>query len=387
MERLKVLFISTCYPTKEHPVDGVFVREHAKAVHLYDDVRVLHCAGPDPYIRRLWRMERERDESLTGGIPTYRVWYRSLSFPKIWYFFYILSVLQGFRHIVSEGFRPHIIHAHFYEAGVPAVLIGKFYRIPVVMTEHDSRFQRKIIRGFKKLKAKFVFNNADLVTPVSKSLQKAIEEYGIKTHFKVIPNAVDISIFNPLLVSQPKNHLKRLLFVGLLDLSHNKGMSYLLNALALLLGHRDDWHLDIVGDGPGRAACESLSLELKLSDKITFHGLKTKEEIAGFMRQAHVFILPSLSETFSVVAAEALAVGTPVLATRCGGPEEFITDEVGQLVPPKDAKALYQGLNFMLDNFQLGSREKIHQYAKRLFSLRIVGAKFHEAYQSLKFSN
>ena len=51
MDRLKVLFITTWYPTTEEPVGGVFVREHAKAVELYDDINVIHCAGPD---QNLW---------------------------------------------------------------------------------------------------------------------------------------------------------------------------------------------------------------------------------------------------------------------------------------------------------------------------------------------
>jgi len=386
MERLKILFITTWYPTEKHPVGGVFAREYAKAVQLYDDVRVLHCAGPDPKLKRYWRMQQETDESLTENIPTYRVWYRSLHIPKIWYFTYLSSVFQASRRIVSQGFRPHIIHAHFYEAGVPAVLIGKFHNIPVVVTEHNSSFQRKNIRTVQKWRAKFAFMGADLVMPVSKSLQKAIEEYGIKARFQVVPNVVDTTIFNPASVSQPENQLKRLLFVGLLDLSHNKGMPYLLNALALLREHRDDWILDIVADGPARIEYEHMSEDLALGAQVTFHGLKTKKEVADFMRQADIFVLPSLIETFSVVTAEALATGLPVITTSCGGPEEYITDEVGLIVPPGNAKALCKGMDFILDNLPLGSRNKIHQHAERLFSPRIVGKKLHETYHSLNFA-
>jgi len=61
VDRLQVLFITAWYPTKEHPVWGVFVREHAKAVRLYDDVAVLHGAGVDPNLQRLWRVEQETD--------------------------------------------------------------------------------------------------------------------------------------------------------------------------------------------------------------------------------------------------------------------------------------------------------------------------------------
>ena len=384
MEHLKILFITIVYPTKKQPVDGVFVQAHAKAVQLYDDVVVLHCAGADPNLRQLWRMQQERDESLTEGIPTYRVWYRSFPIPKITYFIYIWAVFQAFRRIVSQGFRPHIIHAHFYEAGVPAVLIRKVYRIPVIVTAHFTKFPRKLLRRLDVWKARLAFNKANIVLPVSKSLQKAIEKYNIKARFLVLPNVVDTYLFHPNFFSQFKNRIKRLLFVGLLDVSHKKGMPYFLNALAQLRQYRDDWHLDVVGDGPARAEYEGMVADLGLTDMVTFHGLKSKQEVAEFMRQADLFVLPSLFETFAVVAAEALATGTPVLATRCGGPEEFITDVVGMLVPPGDDKALCKELNHMLSTLHLYSCHKISQYTRELFSPEIVGAKLHNVYQSLK---
>jgi hypothetical protein len=83
MKRLKVLFITAWYPTREVPVQGVFGREHAKAVQLYDDVVVLHLAGSDPTLRTMWRIEQEANETLTEGIPTYRVWHRRFPVPKL----------------------------------------------------------------------------------------------------------------------------------------------------------------------------------------------------------------------------------------------------------------------------------------------------------------
>lgn len=387
MERLKVLFITSWYPTKEHPLLGVFVREHAKAVGLYDNVVVLNCVGRDPNLKNLWRMQQETDDSLTEGIPTYRVWYRPPTIPKIWYAAYLWGVFQAFRSIVAKGFCPDIIHAHVYEAAVPAVLIGKAYRIPVVVTEHSSGFPMRRLPRQDVRMARFAFSKADMVLPVSLSLQKAIENYGVKARFQIVPNTVDSSLFHPSFDSRPDNRPKRLLFVSLLDPSHNKGLPLLFDALARLKEHRADWCLDLVGDGPARQEYELLVADLGLVDKITFRGFKTKEEVAELMRQADIFVLASFFETFSVVAAEALVSGLPVLATRCGGPEEFITDDVGVFVPPGDAKALYEGMDFMLDHFPSSSRKHIHQYAKRLFSPRIVGARLHNVYKSLQFSH
>ena len=380
MERLKVLFITPWYPTKQQPVEGIFVQEHAKAVQLYDDVVVLHCSESYSNLRRTWRMQQETDKSLTKGIPTYRSWYRPFPIPKIRYLIYLGTVFKAFRRIVSQGFRPHIIHAHIYEIGVPAVLIGKLYRIPVVITEHFSQFPRNIIGGIEKCKAKFVFESAEIVMPVSKSLQKSIAEYGIKARFHVVPNVVNPDLFNPGSSSRVKKRLNYLLFVGSLDLSHNKGVHYLLHAVALLREHRDDWFLDIVGDGPARPEYESMVEDLGLVDRVTFHGLKAREEVADFMRRADLFVLPSVLETFSLAAAEALGTGTPVLATRSGGPEEFIDEDVGLLVHSSDPKALREGLNFMLDHLKQFSSDQISHYANQLFSPESVGDQLHRIY-------
>ena len=381
MERLKVLFITNWYPTREEPVKAVWVREHAKAVRLYDDVLVLHCVGSDLNLKRLWRTEQETNERLREGIPTYRVWYRPSPIPKTSYFIYLWSIFRTFQHLVNEGFRPDIIHAHIYDAGGPAVLIGKLNRIPVVVTEHFSSFPRRLLGPLDVVKAWLAFRCAHVVIPVSYALQKAIEHYGIHAHFQVIPNVADTTLFFPPSHLREDINPKRILFVG--QLAPVKGVPYLLQALSLLGQKRDDWHLDIVGDGDARMEYERLAVDLKLGDKVAFHGLKTKQEVADFMRRADLFVLPSLCETFSAPAIEALATGTPILATRCGGPEEFVIKDVGLLVPPGDAHTLCNGLDYMLDNLHLYSCKRISQYARERFSPELVGAKLHAVYQSL----
>ncbi len=381
MERLKVLFITAWYPTNEQPVGGVIVREHAKAARLYDDVVVLHCAGPDATLKGLWRMEQESDENLTEGIPTYRVWHRNSPIPKTSYLIYLWSAFQAFRRITTKGVRWDIIHAHVFEAALPAVLIGMAHRIPVVVTEHWTLFPRKLLDPFSIWKSSIAFRWAQVVMPVTRSLQQAIEAYGIKARFRVVPNVVDTQLFYPNSSPQStKQSLKRLLFVGLLDLSHKKGVPYLLQALAQLRRQRDDWHLDIVGDGPARAEYERLAIDSGLAARVTFHGLKSKREVAEFMRQAHLFVLPSLFETFAAVAAEALATGTPVLSTRCGGPEEFIVDDVGMVVPPANAEALWKGLDYMLNHLDRFPPHQLSRYATERFSPERVGEQLHTIY-------
>lgn len=380
MDRLKVLVVTNWYPTIQYPARAVWVRELAKAAAVYDDVRVLHCVGPARDLTRSWRIEQETDEGLKEGISLYRVWYHPGRIRQFTYLIYLRSMLRAFRHVVQEGFRPDIIHVHVYDAGAPAVLIGKLNHIPVVVSEHFSSFLRRSLGRLDMLKAWLAFRGANLVLPVSRTLQKAIEDYGIHARFQVIPNTADTKLFSP---SPTRDNLetKRLLLVG--QLTPTKGIIHLLHALSHLRQKRDDWQLDIVGDGDRRLEYEQLAVDLKLRDKVTFHGLKTKAQVAEFMRRAHLFVLSSLCETFSAPAIEALATGIPVLAARCGGPEEFITRDVGLLVPPADVDSLCEGLDYMLKNLHSYSSQQISQYAVERFSPEVVGAKLHAIYQSL----
>jgi glycosyltransferase involved in cell wall biosynthesis len=383
MKRLRVLFITAWYPTKEMPVVGVFVREHAKAVQLYDDVVVLHLAGADPTLRALWRIEQEANETLTEGIPTYRVWHRRLPVPKLSFLMHLWSVWYAFRHVAAKGFRPDVIHAHVYAAGLPAVLIGKLYRIPVAVTEQSTEFPRKLLRGLSIWRARLAFEWANVVMPVSAALQQAIDAYGIKAHFQVVRNVVDTNMFYPQSSCEPNGYSKRLLVVSLLDASHKKGIPYLIQALAQLRERRDDWHVDIVGDGVARVEYECLTRDLELGDKVIFHGLKPKPEVAEFMRQADLFVLPSLFDNLPCVLVEAMASGLPIVSTLTGGIPEIIDEEVGRLVTPGDSRALCEALDYMLDDLQEYSRKQISEYANERFSPERIGGEFDTIYRSL----
>jgi len=380
MDRLKVLFITNWYPTAAEPTKAVWVREHARAVRLYDDVAVLHCLESDRTLARRWLMTAENDP-LNDGIPTYRLRYRRSRVPHASYLVYVHALFGAFRRLVQDGFRPDVIHVHIYDAGWPALLIGKFYRVPVVVSEHFSSFPRRALGRLDICKAWLAFRWAQRVLPVSTFMQRAIEHYGIRARFQVIPNTVDTALFAPAASPRRDASPKRLLLVG--QLVPLKGVPYLLHALADLRRTRDDWHLDVVGDGDHRMEYEQLAVDLKLSDRVTFHGLKPKMEVAAFMRRADVFVLPSLCETFSAPIAEALATGIPIVATRCGGPEELVEPHVGVLVSPGDADSLRAGLASVLDNLNRYSGAEIARYAQERFSPQVVGATLHAVYESV----
>ena len=375
-KRLKILFVAAWYPTKKNLTAGIFIKEHAKAVSLYNDVAILYSEGISHFLNSFYEIKDNKEDELR----TIRLKYRKSPIPKTSYFIFLWGMFLAFHKLVRSGFGPDIIHAHVYSAGVPAVILGKIYKISVVITEHWTGFPRHILGKLDILKVRFAMNRAKYILPVSKDLEKAIKSYGIKNKFEIVPNVVNTEIFYPS-PQKANNKIKKMLFVALL--SPQKGVSYLLQALAQLKQKRQDFVLDIVGDGPNREEYEKLSKELSLEGIVKFHGLKTKLEIAKFMRNSNFFVQPSLYETFGVVYIEAMACGKPIVASQLPVLQEKIDKEIGILVPPKDKKALTDAIDYMLDHYQDYSSEKISRYAKENFGYEVVGKKLDEIYRKI----
>ncbi|MBW1801141.1 MAG: glycosyltransferase [Deltaproteobacteria bacterium] len=377
MKRLNVLFMTFWYPTREHPFKGAFIRNHAKAAHLYDDVVVLHCAGITTSIKKRWQMEQEADERITEGIPTYRVRHRLLPIPTVSFVIYFWSVYRAVRRIHNQGFRFDLIHSNHYETSVLAVLIGKIYRIPVIITEHYSGFPRNLLSRRELFKARFAFHRAARILPVSHALRESIVRHGVRARFQIVPNVVDTTHFFQRSQQDEKKNVKHLLFVAFFD--PIKGLPYLLQALARMRRERDDWHLDIVGDGPPRSEYEGLTADLGLADKVTFHGSKPKLDVAEHMRSADIFILPSLWENMPCVLIEAMACGLPVVSTLTGGIPEIIDTEAGMLVRPGEAAELSNAIMDMMEALNTFDRKVIAEKALR-YSPQSIGELLHAIY-------
>lgn len=380
-KRLKVLVIPAWYPSERNPVVGIFVKEYAKATSLYNDVVVLYGEGIDRSVRGIYRIE----DNVEDGLRTLRLRYRKFFIPKTSYFIYLWGMFAAFRKLIHEGFRPDVIHAHVYLAGVAAVLLGERHGIPVVISEHFTGFPRRTVHGLQRLMAKFAFQRASLVCPVSEDLKRHIESYGIRARFRVVPPVVNASLFSPgggTSVNRGEDDRKRMLLVALLD--PKKGVPYLLEALVHLRKRRDDFVLDVVGDGPSRAEYEELANKLGLANIVRFYGLKTKQEVAEFMQRCDFFVLSSEWENLPSVLIEAMASGLPIVATGVGGIPEIINEEIGILVPPKEVEALAKAVDYMLDHYQDYSAKGIVQYALERFSYEAIGSHLNKVYRELR---
>jgi len=382
---VNVLFFTSWYPTSEFTYGGVFVREHAKAVREAGHrVVVLHLAGPSTELDgSLWAMREELDPSLSEGIEAHHVYHRQVGVRGASYPLYLWSAVAAYRRVRDRGFRPDVLHAHVYGAGVPAGLIASRTESPLVVTEHFSGVAQRSLGRVEARKARYAYTRADRILPVSRFLEEAIRSYGVDRPFDVVPNVVDTSVFFSANGKPRSGTNRRLLFVGNLEPLNLKGFPTLLRALSRLRQHRTDWELDVIGDGPERMRHEASAAELGLSERMTFHGSLPKPAVAQAMRNAELVVLPSCVETFGAVVAEALVSGLPVVATSVGGIPELVDGRSGTLVPPSDPVALADALDRTLDDLDTFDHEAIAAAARDRYSLEVVGERLGRIYESV----
>jgi glycosyltransferase involved in cell wall biosynthesis len=202
---------------------------------------------------------------------------------------------------------------------------------------------------------------------------------------EIVPFSVDGARFKPIdedIVNENRaskqDKSARLLFIG--SIIKEKGVSDLLQALKILHDSGRRVTLSIIGDGKDASRFHKLANELTINHMIEWKGLVDNQDLPDMLHKADIFVMPSWHDTFGVVYVEAMACGLPIVATRCGGPDSFITDEIGKLVPVKSPNHLAQAIGEMIDSLQSYSRNTIRRRFEENFSDENIVRKLEEVY-------
>jgi glycosyltransferase involved in cell wall biosynthesis len=256
--------------------------------------------------------------------------------------------------------RENVAHVHAHWATYPttvAYLIKRWAGIPYSFTAHAydiymiSRMLPEKIR-----QAAFVVTCADTNRRYLCSLVDARSSERVFVNY----HGTDLGRFAP--VRRARAARFRIMSCGWLK--EYKGFHILLEALALLVQRGIDAVLDIAGDGPQRAFLEARATELGIRDRLRLHGYLPHASLVELYRSCDVFAMPSIvmgnygrQDVIPNVLAEAMAVGTPVLATAIAGIPELIDDEQsGLLVPERDPRALADALERLWKDEALAAR-------------------------------
>ena len=341
MDTIRLLTFSTLYPNDVQPNHGVFVENrlrHLIASHPVDSVVV----APVPYFpstspifggwSRYARVTRhEHRHGLTVHHPRYA------AIPRVGtsvapYLLY-RGALRAIRRLMRDGLRFDAIDAHYlYPDGVAATWLARRLGCPVVLTARGSDVTQLPDQRVPRLLIRRAIARADALIAVSAALGQALIALGApgsKVH--VLRNGVDCATFRPADREAARTALgltrATLLSVGHLIL--RKGHHLVVEAMAELPG----CDLLIVGDGPEREALRALIARRGLGARVRLLGAQPHADLPRFYTAADALVLASSREGWANVLLEAMACGTPVIASNIpGNPEVVQRREAGLIL-------------------------------------------------------
>ncbi|MEU5874836.1 glycosyltransferase [Glycomyces sp. NPDC047369] len=228
-----------------------------------------------------------------------------------------------------------IVHAHVPITGGWAALENARPDARVYMTEHSSFLAELLEQPEARARYERILERADGFFVVGEPLHDLIAATFPRFAGKLeyIANPIDFGTAR----AEPPRALRRWLSVAALN--ERKRIDYLLEAFRRCREADPDLTLTLAGDGKLRPALEALAEDLGVSGAVEFLGSADPSEVPGLMASHDLFVHTSRHETFGVVVVEALAAGTPVLVSRCGGSDQVlrgIESEAGQLYDVDD---------------------------------------------------
>lgn len=383
---MHILIIPSWYPQFTGDIGGSFFREQAialkKAGHsvgvIYPQIRSLK--NIKKILKKPYGLTIEADD----GVNTLR-WYSVNFFPKIKNYnknHWIGLGLRLFQTYVETYGRPDIIHVHsMLYAGFVAEIIKQKFNIPYVITEHSSTFARNLISQEMMVSLQPVVAHASICLAVSQNFCQYLNCQFTYSDWKYIPNIVSDNFFKPE-INQLTSHLEKKRIISICHLNKNKNTGLLIQAFAQFIRQSlvADVELIIGGDGEEREVLESLVEELDLVENVKFLGTLTREGVKQEIQKSSMFVISSHYETFGVVAIEALALGKPVLSTKCGGPESIINSKVGVLVENNSVDELATGMYYLYEHLNDYNPKELKTYCLENFSENAVVQKLTKIY-------
>jgi len=274
-----------------------------------------------------------------------------------------------------------LVHSHYWLSAQVAEVLRRSWSVPMVQMFHtlalvkaqaldDSVNGEGLVREVAEQSAVRIADRIVAASEIEQS--ELVGLYGADpSKIRVVPLGVDTRMFRPLRQTDARAALGRdacefmIVFVGRIE--QIKGIDVLLEAVGDLLRGRSDLRrrtcLVVVGGAldPRADGSESEKVpELRamvdahgIGDNVDFVGSVDQQELALYYAAADVCAVPSLTESFGLVALEAMACGTPVVATRVGGLQTVVTPDSGLLVPPNDSEALADAIGSLLDDMEL----------------------------------
>jgi glycosyltransferase involved in cell wall biosynthesis len=389
MQKLNVLFISSWYPSREHPTLGNFIQKHAESVNSFVNLEVLYVASSEQCKGKL-----EVDYSKINGVSTTVVYYKKTT-NKLPFVSNVLKYLRskkafkkGYSYIKEKknSSKFDITHCNItFPAGHFALYLKKTEKTPYVISENWTVFlpyrdDYKNLSFMVKGVIKGIVRNANLMLPVSDYLAHSMAKLGLKQNYKVVPNVVDTNLFS--LGSKLITQKKEIIHISTMD-DAQKNVSGMFRVIKSISEYRSDFIFRVISDD-NHANTQRLLTKFGLDEKIVIiEKTKSTQEIADSFKKAAFSVLFSNYETFSVVLAESWSCGVPVVYSKCGGLTDVKNKALGIQIEPKNESQLEVAIINMLDNYEKYDSKLIRGYAVKNFESKSIGEKFLGIYKEV----
>lgn len=357
---MHVCFVTTAFPRWPEDGQGAFVYGAARALvraGVSVHVVAMHSPGCQTHdvmegveVTRPRYWWPESAEALrrggAGGLPTTWREYPAVRFQIAPF---------GMAHTLATtrvARSCDIVHAQWTLSAACALAGRAYHRRPIIVTVQGSDIFQVPRHPLGARLTRRVLTGCRHVTALSGALARAVQQLGVApSQISIVPNGVDTTRFVP---PEDGRRDDTVLYVG--SLIERKGLRHLLAALPETMARHPALRLAIIGEGPEEPRLRTLAHSLGITDSVDFMGTQTQAAVRDQMQRARVLVLPSTEEGLGVVLLEALACGTPVVASDVGGIPDVVTPDVGRLVPPASPTHIAGALAELLEDAQAWER-------------------------------
>lgn len=357
---MNVLVWAGWYPKDENSYGAIFVKKHLQIIGKKYHLRIFHITNHSSFSFNV------KQNNTAYGIE--RIYF----IPDLKLITLLAFLFVPMYEYLSTKTKVDILHIHCsYPIILFAFTLKLFGLKKIVLTEHwsgytsnNGKFDKMpfLLKGLLRK----ALSSVNAISVVSKVLLTEMEHRKlIPIHNLIIPNVVKFP--ENLIDNKPSDYISFFTICRLEDKSKN--ISGMIKAFNKALQINSNLKFTIYGDGVDEKKLKLLASDLNLLDsKVFFKGYIPNHTISDVYLSHHVFISFSNYETFSIVTAEALTHGVPVIASKSGGPEYYVNKNNGLLVNCKNENELADAILYLAKNIESYNSSEISKSMKKLFS-------------------
>ena len=374
---MKILMVASWFSSKNAPVltAGIFHYEQSMSLQKYCETALLYPYDTD--------LNENFSKKIEHGLLTYRCKYTPKSFKGSW----IPDTLRDIALLrrVCKDYQPDVIHAHCcMPAGRAAVLFGKLYGYPVVITEHSPIEHMCLDSRSGKAQMHFTYKNSSANVCVSKDSMDRLGQHFPDCNYQVIYNG----IMDPNSVpsdghTYAKPNTINCCIVAAFYSLDIKGYQFLIPAIRQLKDQGIHITLHICGGGDYQEHYQALARQLEVDDRCVFYGQCSREKVYSIISQMDFSISASIFECSGVSVEEAMLLGKPMLVTRSGGANSLVTENTAIVVDRGSTEAITEGIIQMIHKLPQFNPKTIQTYAFKNFEIDHVSKNYMALYNSL----